>query len=101
MVELSCNGFAQATTAFMCDARNWTSQLGCDHLEIFLVNGLFVHTKVINLKAPRPQVEERRWGTRWRISDDVITWKVSTTLAPQIPSWHRYTECKEYIICLR
>lgn len=46
------------------------------------------------------KVAKKKWGTTWRVTDEVVTWRISTTEAPIIPAWYRYTLDKQHVLCL-
>ena len=46
------------------------------------------------------KVKKEMWGTTWRVTDELVTWRVSTTEAPIIPTWYRYTLDKQHVLCL-
>ena len=47
------------------------------------------------------EVDEQIWGTTWRVTNEILDHRVSVQTAPSIPSWYRYTEDGQGVICLR
>lgn len=47
------------------------------------------------------QVDKQTWGSTWKVTQEIVCQKVSTTTGPMIPTWYRYTEDQAYVIALR
>lgn len=71
------------------------------HFTFLLSLDLSIHPFHIAIYLSMPaQVEEKLWGTLWMVTQEIVCWHLSTTAVPTIPTWYRYTEDKQRVICL-
>ena len=62
----------------------------------FIPNPMSTYIAPLALK-----VDEKTWGTTWRISSDRVIMHVSPEAPPTIPTWHRISEDGQAVTCLR
>lgn len=47
------------------------------------------------------QVSEKTYSTTWKVTEEIVSWKLSTKEGPEIPSWWRFSEDKDFVTCLK
>ena len=63
----------------------------------FHISISLVHLVFISMPA---QVEQKLWGTTWMVTQEFVCWHLSTAASPTIPTWYRFTEDKQRVLCL-
>ena len=48
-------------------------------------DGLYVRVRKLDL------VDRTTWGSKWKVSNDTVDWRISTTSTPDIPTWYTAT----------
>ena len=47
------------------------------------------------------KVSEKCGSTTWKVTEEQVSWKLSTDIGPDIPSWYRFSVDKQYVTCLK
>ena len=66
------------------------------YTHFFIPNPMSTYIAPLALK-----VDEKTWGTTWRISSDRVIMHVSPEAPPTIPTWYRISEDGQAVTCLR
>ena len=67
-----------------------------------LATQLHCEKEWLNSFIPRvtSEVERATWGSKWRVTEDLVTWELRANTAPSIPSWFRFESNGSVLTCL-
>jgi hypothetical protein len=74
--------------------RTWPTGYKKNTLRDLFVESFSLHTWA-------NQVSENAAMTTWKVTQDIVSWKLCTEESPEIPSWYRFSVDKQFVTCLK
>ena len=87
--------------AYMCGVRSWISHLADPMTCEYVLNKLRATLFFLGEEMWANQVSEKTYSTTWKVTEEIVSWKLSTKEGPEIPSWWRFSEDKDFVTCLK
>ena len=87
--------------AYMCGVRSWISRLADPMACEYVLNKLCATLFFFGGEMWANQVSEKTYSTTWKVTEEIVSWKLSTKEGPEIPSWWRFSADKDFVTCLK